>query len=115
MAKDLPVLRRLEIALAETSSATEKNKVYGLLSQLSQKIDCEKNSDSFYSSLDPNALSIIDNNNVEVNHEEMNLGRELANYMREQLTMPQKGQKGYGRKMKSLKRKEFKILREYFC
>ncbi|MFW6286094.1 MAG: hypothetical protein ACOC16_03145 [Nanoarchaeota archaeon] len=115
MGKELVVLRRLELALFETSSASEKNKVYALLSQYGRKIFEEKlDMKSFYSNLDSKTLSVIENQNLEINPEDVSNGRDLASFLNQKLSLPQKGQRSYGRKMRKLKEQEYNIIRQYF-
>ena len=115
MVKKLPILRRLEVALAETDSMTEIDEVYGLLGRYCSELKCKKVTfDSFYEGMNHRTLSVIQNRRV-VSLNDIERGKDIANYLNNTVSLPPKGEKGYRLKMLKVMEIEFKAFSEVYC
>ena len=115
MAKKIPLTRRLEIALGETSSNSEKDIVFGRLYKTATKVGSAKSCDEFYGTVvTQNALDPI-YNRKEVSNDEVRKGKELSNFLNNSIIIPQAGAtKDYRKKMKQAMEVEYNSLMRYF-
>lgn len=112
MAKKLPLLRRLELALLECDSETTRDTVYGKLYKIA-KDSVSSKSDFFYGKLDQNSLSPVYNRKP-ISSQEVQNGKELANYLESRINLPESGKSKYREKMIHAMDIEFEKLKEYF-
>lgn len=115
MAKKLPILRRLEVALAETTSITETEEVYGLLGVYCSKIECNGiDLDKFYEGMNHKTLSVIQNRR-KVSSVDIENGKNLAKYLKNIVVLPERGEKGYRAKMLTAMKTEFNAFNNMYC
>ena len=112
MAKKLPLIRRLELALQECDSESSRKEVYGKLYKTAQEASTLKNSDLFYGRINQNSLS-PSYNRKPISPEEIEYGRDLAHFLENSINLPERG-KGYREKMVRAMNVEFEKLVEYF-
>lgn len=116
MGKNLPLLKRLEIALSQGSSATSQDKYCGIVYEIvnSEKELILKNGiayqDSFYSHIKPETFTQqLENENS------IDKGKYLVEELRSRVVLPRPGGQvaGYRKKMKDAMDEEYRFLREY--
>ena len=113
MGKKVPLTRRLEIALSQTSSDFEKDKVYGLLA-ITGKNCLKEEQDLFYGTLTHETLSLTYNRKP-INSNDIDEGRKLADYLKSSINLPESGNtKDYRGKMIAAMKIEYNVLRRYF-
>ena len=109
--KPFPLLKRINVALGETSSMHQRNVVYHLLTETLEKFVPDE--DKFYSNINHKTLSPIYNNDVRFSLRKTNLGLEIEYYLNSNLVLPEPRIKNYIEKMREVRSKEFKILKNY--
>ena len=113
MAKRLPLKKRLEIALTQTSSEWEKDKVYGLLAITARDVTIEPQ-DLFYGTLTHETLN-LEYNRKPITPEDIQKGKQLADILFKSINLPQPSTtKDYRGKMIAAMDIEYKVLRRYF-
>ncbi len=113
MAKKLPLTRRLQIALGETSSNSEREVVFGLLHRyVASKIPRSLSADEFYGQINHTTFSVEDNRK-EISEQDRVQGRKLADYLTESVNLPEQNSPGYRKKMLQSMKFEYGLLREY--
>lgn len=112
MSKKLPLLRRLDVALAETSSDSEVDCIYGLLGRY-VKDSKDVSRDEFYSNLDYRTLSVIENRRS-VSIDDIVAGRNIAEFLKSSVNLPKPGTKGYRDKMIQAMNFEYERINEFY-
>ena len=111
MAKKIPLLKRLELALTQTTSNSEKNEVYALLYKTA-KNSISNDLDLFYGRVNHETLSISYNRKT-IFEEEVEKGKKLAEILQSSVNLPISGNKDYRKKMISAMEVEYDVLRGF--
>ena len=110
MAKILPLVRRLEIALECTSSESEKEIVYGRLARfVNQEFPKSKNFEEFYGKLNNDTLS-PSYNRKSFSKEEIQNGKKIKNFLEIAISSPEIGNKVYKKKLKQTCLEEYDLI-----
>jgi len=113
MSKKVPLTKRLEVALTQTSSDSEKDKVYGLLYKTAKDV-LNEDEPMFYGRLNHQSLSLVYNRKP-ISSEEIFLGKTLADYLNTSINLPQPGcSRDYRGKMIAAMQVEYRVLRDFF-
>jgi len=113
MSKKVPLTKRLEVALSQTSSDVEKDKVYGLLA-ITGRDSLKKELEIFYGTLTHETLSLTYNRKP-ISKEDIFNGKRLAEYLSTAINLPQAGTtKDYRGKMIAAMNMEYEVLQRYF-
>ncbi len=113
MTKKLPLTKRLELALSQTTSEMERDNVYGLLA-ITAKNTLKYDLDLFYGKLTHESLN-LSYNRKPISKENITVGKKLADYLTTSINLPQPGNsKDYRGKMIGAMGMEYTILRSYF-
>ncbi len=111
--KKVPLTKRLEVALTQTSSDIERDKVYGLLAKVARDVLSE-DQELFYGTLTHQTLSLMYNRKT-INPEEILEGKKLAEYLKSSINLPEPGNtQDYRGKMIKAMKVEYHVLRGYF-
>lgn len=111
--KRVPLTKRLEVALTQTSSEIERDNVYGLLAKVAKDVLVE-DQELFYGTLTHESLSLT-YNRKSINFNDIQEGKNLAEYLKNSINLPQPGNtKDYRGKMISAMKVEYDVLRSYF-
>ncbi len=111
--KRVPLTKRLEVALTQTSSDSEKDTVYGLLAKVAKDVLSE-DEELFYGTLTHQTLSLTYNRKP-INSIEILEGKKLAEYLKSSINLPVPGNtQDYRGKMIKAMKVEYQVLRRYF-
>jgi len=111
MAKQKPLLSRLELALTQTSSDSEKEQIFGLSYIVATKAT-RLDQNHFYGKLNQNSLSLIQNRK-EITSQIIDNGKKLYDYLQQNIILPQ-GPRISPKKLNSTIDAEFESLTRYF-
>jgi len=111
--KKVPLTKRLEVALTQTSSDIERDKVYGLLTIVAKDVLIE-DQELFYGTLTHETLSLTYNRKT-ITSKDIQEGKDLAEYLRNSINLPEPGNtKDYRGKMIGAMKVEYDVLKRYF-
>ena len=111
--KPFPLLKRLEVALGETSLGNQKNVVYHLLAEKVYEISNNKELHEYYNQLNHMSLSPIHNKLSKFDDSLVVIGKDLESYLKSNIHLPEPGRNDYLSKMKELREKEYQLLKEF--